>query len=198
MSKRITSLTALTTPKDDMELMVYDVDDTYDKKITYANLMKPLTGSGAPAITPDFIGQRYIDTTGNREYFAIGTSTSADWRKVARYDYGTVTVTAGGGDVTVNLDFDWSDGILFAYRAIDSTNYVDGALTKFETTYDALTNSAYDSNQVFSHDVNTAICHEIVDKAVNSAGLPKSATITSFTLDDSGVTTVYIKWVIIA
>ena len=38
-----------------------------------------LTGSGAPAFTPDAPGQHYVDTTGGFEYFSVGTSSPADW-----------------------------------------------------------------------------------------------------------------------
>lgn len=206
MSKRITSLTELTIPKDDMELMAYDKDDTFDKKISYANLMKPLSGAIAPAVTPDFIGQRYIDTTGKREYFAVGTSSSADWRKVARYEYATVTITAGGGDVTVNLDFDWTDGKLEVIVTRTSTEYYEDAddiQFKYETTEDALT-GAYATDQVvsFMHRAVAAGGNQdnfIVDDAgTNRAGMPSSATATSVVLDDDGANTTHAKLIIIA
>ena len=37
------------------------------------------TGEGAPAIIPDFIGQRYMDTTNKKAYLAFGVSSVSDW-----------------------------------------------------------------------------------------------------------------------
>lgn len=41
-----------------------------------------LTGSGAATFAPDFIGQKYIDTTGGNIYIATGTSTAGNWKLV--------------------------------------------------------------------------------------------------------------------
>lgn len=40
-----------------------------------------LTGDGAPSITPNAIGQQYIDTTNKIGYLACG-STSSDWKQI--------------------------------------------------------------------------------------------------------------------
>ena len=40
-------------------------------------------GSGAPSITPEFIGQRYYDSSNNKEYVAVAvTASTNDWRAV--------------------------------------------------------------------------------------------------------------------
>jgi len=39
----------------------------------------PIVGSGAPAFTPDYVGQLYDDATGNTLYIAEGTTSSSDW-----------------------------------------------------------------------------------------------------------------------
>lgn len=199
MAKRITSLTALTTPKNTMEMLLQDADDTFDKKITYANLINqflPLSGAGAPSSTPDFVGQRYIDTTGNREYYAVGTGGSGDWRKVAVYRYETITITAGGGDVVVNWDVDWTDGVLTVIRSDAAVSYFSGTQTSSElrTTYDALTNGSYTADHVLTHrDSAAGNYHDAQIKTTNASGFPKSAAPTSVTLDDDGATTVYAK-----
>lgn len=41
-----------------------------------------LLGSGAATFAPDFIGQKYIDTTNSNVYIAVGVSTSGDWKLV--------------------------------------------------------------------------------------------------------------------
>jgi len=41
--------------------------------------VQPATGSGVPGTTPLFIGQDYLDTSGNKWYKAKGTASSADW-----------------------------------------------------------------------------------------------------------------------
>jgi len=38
-----------------------------------------LNGTGTPASTPVYIGQFYVDTTGDKLYFAKGTASSSDW-----------------------------------------------------------------------------------------------------------------------
>jgi len=38
-------------------------------------------GAGAPGTTPSNAGDIYIDTTAKKSYIAVGTSSSADWRK---------------------------------------------------------------------------------------------------------------------
>ena len=42
----------------------------------------PITriGSDTPAIIPDFIGQKYVDTTNKKLYFAFGASSVSDWK----------------------------------------------------------------------------------------------------------------------
>lgn len=38
-----------------------------------------LTGSAAPAVTPSYIGQFFVDTSARKLYFSVGTASSADW-----------------------------------------------------------------------------------------------------------------------
>ena len=53
------------------------------KAVDFTTLIKGtvLTGTSAPAINPDFIGQFFVDTTGKNAYIAIG-STSGDWVQI--------------------------------------------------------------------------------------------------------------------
>lgn len=39
-----------------------------------------LSGGGAPTMTPDFVGQRYIDITGKVAYTAFGVTNAGDWK----------------------------------------------------------------------------------------------------------------------
>jgi len=39
-----------------------------------------LSGAGAPAVTPQFVGQWYLDTTGAKWYRATGTTNSSDFK----------------------------------------------------------------------------------------------------------------------
>lgn len=41
-----------------------------------------LTGSGAATFAPDFVGQKYIDTTGGNIYVAVGVATAGNWKLV--------------------------------------------------------------------------------------------------------------------
>lgn len=41
-----------------------------------------LAGSGAATFAPDFVGQKYIDTTGGNIYVAVGTESAGNWKLV--------------------------------------------------------------------------------------------------------------------
>ena len=54
------------------------------------------TGAGAPASTPNFVGEFYIDSTNNQIYQAIGTSGSSDWKKLQQQGYNREELVATG------------------------------------------------------------------------------------------------------
>ena len=41
-----------------------------------------LTGTAAPATTPSYVGQFFVDTNLGVGYMAVGTSSSADWKQI--------------------------------------------------------------------------------------------------------------------
>lgn len=155
------------------------------------------TGAGAPSSTPRAVGDRYIDTTAKRWYIATGTSSSADWDKEAVFKSGTETVTAGGGDVTVTLPWDWSGGYVQVYFSLATAEWARNAAnedTGFICSYDSLTNAGYTTTSLIvvetgsdGHDVTLA-------STINVSGAPKAATSTTLTLKDDGVNTAYAKW----
>ena len=51
-------------------------------EMAYENMGFPDTiiGTEAPAVIPNFIGQRYVDTTNKAAYTAFGTSSASDWK----------------------------------------------------------------------------------------------------------------------
>lgn len=51
-------------------------------EMAYENMGFPDTiiGTDAPAVIPNFIGQRYVDTTNKAAYTAFGTSSASDWK----------------------------------------------------------------------------------------------------------------------
>ena len=64
----------------------------------------PLTGAGAPATTPDYEGQLYIDTTSDNVYGAAGTASSADWQLLDD-GAGAGSLPSGSiGDYVINND----------------------------------------------------------------------------------------------
>jgi hypothetical protein len=158
-----------------------------------------VTGAGIPVSAPDFIGQRYIDTTNGWRYTATGTGAVSDWH--VEFAYGTITVPAGGGDVFVNLGGNWINGVLTVVRSFAAADYFSDATpstTRIDTTYDALTNAGYTDDHILSHDASAAGNHHYANpKTVDSTGIPKSATTTGFTFDDDGANTGYLKWWII-
>ena len=50
--------------------------------IEFKTRAKVSSGAGAPSSTPTMLGAIYIDTTATKMYIALGTSSSADWKKV--------------------------------------------------------------------------------------------------------------------
>ena len=58
---------------------------------------KATSGSTAPATTPSYVWQQYIDTTNDKMYVATGTSSSSDWTEVG----------AWSGDM-LYADFNWA------------------------------------------------------------------------------------------
>jgi hypothetical protein len=67
------------------------------------------SGSGLPTTTPDWIGQTYVDVTNSKNYFAKGTSSSADWIAITSASNsfsGNITISAG------NINMDNSTGII--------------------------------------------------------------------------------------
>ena len=199
------SVTTLTTPKIDMLIHLLDQDDGLDKNIEYQNVMKFMvrTGAGIPVAAPDILGQIYVDTTNGWRYIATGISAVSDWH--LQYAYGTVTVTAGGGDITVNLGGNWINGKLEIFMTETNSEYIDDTddkINHFITSYDALTNGGYTTLQIAGLINRNAAPGGNQDnvipqtKTANVSGLPKSATTTSFTLDDDTANTVYVKWII--
>lgn len=159
------------------------------------------------AINPNFppiqVGQLYINMTTGARYISTGIGSTSDWHLVYAYD--TVPVIDGGGDVSVNLGGNWQNGKLIVYISTLSSRYIDNATgfpIVYETTYDALTNdrATYSTNHIVSHERDAGNAqHKGLSKSAGNLGLPKSATLTGFVLNDSndGSPDVEAKWIII-
>lgn len=50
-----------------------------EKWPTLTGLKTMIEGDGAPAVIPDFVGQKYADITNKKLYFAFGVSSVSDW-----------------------------------------------------------------------------------------------------------------------
>jgi hypothetical protein len=46
---------------------------------TTLNIVTEVTGTAAPTVTPNFVGQMFVDTTNKKIYVATGTTNSSDW-----------------------------------------------------------------------------------------------------------------------
>jgi len=115
---------------------------------------------------------------------------------LCKFYSGEVTVTGGGGDVTVNLPFDWTGGWLRVIQTTFSSEWADADNAYMrEVSYDSLTNSNYTIYQTLYNASNglNGWCG-VATKTDNVAGLPKSATSTTFVLNDDSSNTVYIKY----
>ena len=99
------------------------------------------------------------------------------------------TVTDGGGDITIDLPFDWTGGFVMVFRSTATGDWQADSTDMFEASYDSLTSGGYSSDQVFRHRTNS---HDGVPKTNNQSGTPKAATTTSITFDDGGAT-IYCK-----
>lgn len=106
MVKEIKDLSPATpVPADEFEFANPGGGANSSFRTTLDNLIKGsiVTGAGAPATTPSYVGERYFDTTGNREYIAIGTTSSADWKPLSYVDGDTYSGTHDFSGATVNL-----------------------------------------------------------------------------------------------
>ena len=182
-----------------------------------------LLGSGAGAITAldvttkgsIMVGDGTTDpvalAVGTNTHILIADSTQASGVKWGantggtgeiNFESGTVTVTGGGGDVTVNLSAisDWTGGHLIVVLSDTSTDWAETTANvgySCQTSYDALTNAGYnDAQGIYSFgDTSSPFGGASTEpKTANFSGWAKSATTTSFTLDDDGATTRYVKW----
>ena len=73
--------------------------DAQDVRDFLKSVSVRVEGSGAPAVTPEEVGDVYVDTTNDVLYCAIGTSSSADWRRV-----GAGAWTQIGSDVVIETN----------------------------------------------------------------------------------------------
>lgn len=76
LNARITALEAILSNKIKDRIDVTKEFNVWGK----TNLI--LTGSGAATFAPDFVGQKYIDTTGGNVYVAVGVSNAGNWKLV--------------------------------------------------------------------------------------------------------------------
>lgn len=76
LNARITALEAIITNK------IKDRVDVTKEFNVWGKTNLILTGSGAATFAPDFIGQKYIDTTGGNVYVAVGTANAGNWKLV--------------------------------------------------------------------------------------------------------------------
>lgn len=137
----------------------------------------------------------------------LGTGTTAltfepksfDEEAMCRFASGVTTVTGSGGDVTVNLPFNWTGGYLVMLLSDNASDFIEvtsSSISRLETSYDALTNSSYTNYHIFRSRI--AQTDDGIAKTTALMGIPNAATPTSFTLDDNTGTTTYVKWFVFA
>lgn len=125
----------------------------------------------------------------------MGISSSSDWQKQTVHYTTTFTITAGGGDKTITIPFDWTDGVMELFRSQNSDSFMtnsndDGVWVR--TTYDSITNAVY-TNLQNNLNVGNTNQTSVRAKNLNRAANPKSATATTITFDDDTILTVYCK-----
>ena len=76
LNARITALEAILSNK------IKDRVDVTKEFNVWGKTNLILMGSGAAAFAPDFVGQKYIDTTGGNVYVAVGVSNADNWKLV--------------------------------------------------------------------------------------------------------------------
>jgi len=124
------------------------------------------------------------------------TFNTAEFEDMCKTYSGTTTVS--GADAVINLPFNWANGFVKIIRSFTSGEYFEddiNSINTIMTSYDALTNSNYTSDQIL--ELLSSASPLTADKSTNLSGVPKSATTTSFTLHNSG-TIVYVKYFVYA
>jgi hypothetical protein len=81
LTKRIEDLETFIKNAVFENLQIDTITTVKDIKHKGASLI--LSGEVAPAITPDFVGQSYINTVGGATYQAKGTTNAADWKQTS-------------------------------------------------------------------------------------------------------------------
>lgn len=99
-----------------------------------------LTGSGAPQVAPDFVGQFYIDTSAPNVYFATATGSVNGWKKPV-YDANYVHTD---NNFTTALKNKLAD--LYDKTTLDSL--LSGKEPVFTFSYDAQTHALITSKRI--------------------------------------------------
>ena len=135
-------------------------------------------------------------------YAKEGAMNAVNFDGMCRMASGFQTITAGGGDQTIEPGFDWTGGRLIVHISRTEASYFttsDAYAHIKETSYNALTNATYTSGETCSKVMRVSEGKSLFAESAGSVvetGAPKSATDTSFTVHDNGVNTAYIKWFI--
>ena len=75
----VPTLLAVSSADGSTPVRVYADPDTHRLLV---QLAAGSSGAGAPATTPVYIGQVYVDTAGPDIYMAAGTASAADWKLI--------------------------------------------------------------------------------------------------------------------
>jgi hypothetical protein len=78
------------------------------------NVVTAVTGTAAPAVTPSFVGQVFVNTTAKKTYTATGTTNSSDWtitsgvtviseNSTATANQATITIGTAGFSTTTDV-----------------------------------------------------------------------------------------------
>jgi hypothetical protein len=91
------------------------------------------SGAGVPSSTPAAIGDRYVDTTNDAEYVAMGTASSADWSFSSQKPK---TSTVSGSAVTeVFITENFIDGAVYQLTS-NMEQAIAGALISYGVAMD--------------------------------------------------------------
>lgn len=151
-------------------------------------IMHVIEADGAPNITPQFVGQHWVDTVAKLNYISVGTSSVTDWVQ-----------TASGNAANYDLSVD-------ATASTTSTSYVlldNMIITPVAGTYLAVhTNTSVNSGNGAARNFFGLFVNGVLvtgtERGIGIAGGSQSAASISKIIQVDGSQPVEIRWRVVA
>lgn len=149
------------------------------------------SGAGSPAgvVTPDAIGQLYVDTTNGGLYQAVG-ATNADWAQVGgRFPAGGVGVQLAAGAAWQVFD----SAAIIGFLVDDSADVGGGTRSLVRTNTNILDNGV-NGDAVFGADLDAASLGQTISYVTMQVGVPAGPYQTPLVFDSTAVSGGLYAW----